>query len=130
MQQIVEIAKALVATPRILILDEPTAVLSAARDRAPLRQDPRSSPRAGTTVIYISHRLEEVFEISDRVVVLKDGVAVYSSADTSEIERGRLIRAMVGRSLAAIYPPAARARPAPACSKCRGSAARGKSSTT
>ena len=67
----------------------------------------RKLAAAGTTVIYISHRLEEVFDISDRIVVLKDGVAVYS-ARTSEASEDELIRAMVGRPLAAIYPPADR----------------------
>ena len=57
----------------------------------------------GTTVLYISHRIEEIFEISDRVVVLKDGAAVLDEA-TATLDRDRLIRAMVGRSLAAIYP--------------------------
>ncbi|HET7717202.1 MAG TPA: sugar ABC transporter ATP-binding protein [Bauldia sp.] len=106
-QQLVEIAKALVATPRILILDEPTAVLSAA-ETAILFARVRKLAATGTTVIYISHRLEEVFEISDRIVVLKDGVAVYS-ARTREANEDELIRAMVGRPLAAIYPPSARA---------------------
>ena len=105
-QQLVEIAKALVATPRILILDEPTAVLSAA-ETAILFAKVRKLAAGGTTVIYISHRLEEVFDISDRIVVLKDGVAVYS-ARTSEASEDALIRAMVGRPLAAIYPPAGR----------------------
>ncbi len=110
-QQLVEIAKALVATPRILILDEPTAVLSAG-ETAILFAKVRKLAGAGTTVIYISHRLEEVFDISDRIVVLKDGVAVYS-ARTSEASEDELIRAMVGRPLAAIYPPADRT-PGPA----------------
>ena len=105
-QQLVEIAKALVATPRILILDEPTAVLSAAESEI-LFEKVRRLAAAGTTVIYISHRLEEVFEISDRVVVLKDGVSVYS-APTAEADEDAVIRAMVGRPLAAIYPPADR----------------------
>ena len=102
MQQIIEIAKALVVTPRILILDEPSAVLSAHETERLFRKI-RQLSAAGTTVLYISHRLEEIFEISDDVFVLKDGVGVLS-ATTAGIDRDTLIHAMVGRSLAAIYP--------------------------
>lgn len=101
-QQIVEIAKALIGTPEILILDEPTAVLSA-REANILFAKIRALAKLGTTVIYISHRIEEIFEISDRVLVLKDGVGVLYSA-TKALDPDTLVRAMVGRSLAAIYP--------------------------
>ena len=101
-QQIVEIAKALVLTPRVLILDEPTAVLSA-RETDLLFRKIRELAAQGTAVLYISHRLEEVFEISDDVVVLKDGNHVLS-AETKSLGRDQLINAMVGRSLEAIYP--------------------------
>lgn len=101
-QQIVEIAKALIDTPEILILDEPTAVLSA-REANILFAKIRELAKLETTVIYISHRIEEIFEISDRVLVLKDGVGVLDSA-TKELDHDTLVRAMVGRSLAAIYP--------------------------
>ena len=76
-QQIVEIAKALVAEPKILILDEPTAVISAA-EAAKLFDKMRSLAANGTTVLYISHRLEEVYAIADEIVVLKDGRSVLS----------------------------------------------------
>ncbi len=102
LQQVVEIAKALIDTPKILILDEPTAVLSA-RETELLFAKVRKLAGLGTTVLYISHRIEEIFEIADRVVVLKDGVAVLDEA-TATLDRDRLIRAMVGRPLAAIYP--------------------------
>jgi ABC-type sugar transport system ATPase subunit len=101
-QQIVEIAKALVFKPRILILDEPSAVLSAHETEMLFRKI-RELSAAGTTVLYISHRLDEVFEISDDVFVLKDGVGVLF-AETASIERDTLIAAMVGRSVNAIYP--------------------------
>ena len=78
-QQIVEIAKALVAEPKILILDEPTAVISAA-EAAKLFDKVRSLAAAGTTVLYISHRLEEIYAIADEIVVLKDGRSVLSGA--------------------------------------------------
>ncbi len=102
LQQVVEIAKALIDTPKILILDEPTAVLSA-RETELLFAKVRKLAGLGTTVLYISHRIEEIFEIADRVVVLKDGAAVLDEA-TATLDRDRLIRAMVGRPLAAIYP--------------------------
>ena len=101
-QQIVEIAKALVLPPRVLILDEPTAVLSA-RETDHLFRKIRELAAKGTAVLYISHRLEEVFEIADDVVVLKDGNHVLS-AETKSLNRDQLINAMVGRSLEAIYP--------------------------
>jgi ABC-type sugar transport system ATPase subunit len=102
LQQVVEIAKALIDTPQILILDEPTAVLSAGETEL-LFAKIRQLASLGTTVLYISHRIEEIFEISDRVVVLKDGAAVLDET-TATLDRDRLIRAMVGRPLAAIYP--------------------------
>jgi ABC-type sugar transport system ATPase subunit len=101
-RQMIEIAKALVGNPKILILDEPTAVLSV-RESDLLFRKIRHLKSLGTTVIYISHRIEEIFEISDRVLVLKDGAAVLL-AETQGLSRDDLIRAMVGRSLEAIYP--------------------------
>ena len=101
-QQVVEIAKALVTMPRILILDEPTAVLSAA-ETGRLFAKVRELASQGATVIYISHRLEEVFEIADEVVVLKDGQSVLHG-DIGTLDQARLITAMVGRPLEAIYP--------------------------
>jgi ABC-type sugar transport system ATPase subunit len=101
-QQVVEIAKALVGRPQVLILDEPTAVLSRHETDA-LFQAVRRLARVGTIIIYISHRLEEIFEISDRVLVLKDGELVMDAA-TGALDRDALIRAMVGRPLTAIYP--------------------------
>lgn len=102
LQQIIEIAKALIDAPGILILDEPTAVLSA-RETELLFEKIRHLTSLGRTVLYISHRIEEIFEISDRTLVLKDGAAVLS-AETGSITRDELIRAVVGRSLEAIYP--------------------------
>ncbi len=101
-QQLVEIAKALVTEPKILVLDEPTAVLSAAETTL-LFAKVRALAAAGTTVIYISHRLEEIFEIADEVVVLKDGQSVLHG-DIGTLDQARLIEAMVGRPLEAIYP--------------------------
>ena len=115
-QQVVEIAKALVGRPKILILDEPTSVLSA-RETETLFAKIRELTASGVIVLYVSHRLEEIFEISDEVLVLKDGVNVLA-AKTREINRNGLISAMVGRSLAAIYPNRV-TRPGPAVLECR-----------
>jgi ABC-type sugar transport system ATPase subunit len=101
-QQIVEIGKALVAKPSILILDEPTAVLSAQESNV-LFAKIKALAAAGTTILYISHRLEEIFEIADEVVVLKDGQSVLQGKIGS-LDQAQLIEAMVGRPLAAIYP--------------------------
>ena len=105
-QQVVEIAKALVGRPKILILDEPTSVLST-RETETLFAKIRELTASGVIVVYVSHRLEEIFEISDEVMVLKDGVNVLV-AKTRQLSRNALISAMVGRSLAAIYPSRAR----------------------
>ena len=101
-QQIVEIGKALVANPRILILDEPTAVLSAQESNV-LFAKVKALAAAGTTILYISHRLEEIFEIADEVVVLKDGQSVLQGKIIG-LDQAQLIEAMVGRPLAAIFP--------------------------
>ena len=101
-QQIVEIAKALVSEPKILVLDEPTAVLSASETNA-LFARIKVLAAAGTTILYISHRLEEIFEVADDVVVLKDGQSVLQG-EIATLDQGSLIEAMVGRPLAAIFP--------------------------
>jgi len=101
-QQIVEIAKALAEKPRILILDEPSAVLSK-DELALLFSLIRRLAAEGTLVIYISHRLEEVFEIADRITVLRDGEVV-GTVRRDEVDQNALIRMMVGRSVEEIYP--------------------------
>jgi ABC-type sugar transport system ATPase subunit len=101
-QQLVEIAKALVGRPKVLILDEPSAVLSVHETQKLFRKI-RELSASGTLVLYISHRLDEIFDISDNVFVLKDGAGVLYSA-TDSVDRDTVIKAMVGRSLDAIYP--------------------------
>jgi ribose transport system ATP-binding protein len=102
-QQLVEIAKALDGTPRVLILDEPTSSLSRAETRALLRiiSDLRSQ---GMAVIFISHRLEEILELCDRVMVLKDGAHV-RTLQRSETDHDGLVALMVGRELAQVFAP-------------------------
>ncbi len=101
-QQMVEIARAFSINARILIMDEPTSslTLNEVEDLFRLVRNIRNN---GTAVIFISHRLEELFEIADRVTVLRDG----SYVDTKPIEditREELIRMMVGRSISDQYP--------------------------
>lgn len=101
-QQLVEIAKALGANARVLILDEPTASLSD-REVDRLLTVIRELRGQGVGIIYISHRLEELVEIADRVTVLRDGASV-GTWPMKELDRDRLIRLMVGREVAAIFP--------------------------
>jgi ribose transport system ATP-binding protein len=102
-QQNVEIAKALSYRPRILVLDEPTAALAPA-EVAALFTRVRQLVDRGLTVLYISHRLAEVFELADRVSVLKDGKLV-ATRDVAEVTPGQLVQLMVGRELSAHYFP-------------------------
>ena len=101
-QQMVEIAKAVVRKPRILILDEPSAVLSQ-DELKQLFALINSLKQESTLVLYISHRLDEVFEIADRITVLKDGETVGTVLPQAMTEN-QLIKMMVGRPLEAIYP--------------------------
>jgi ribose transport system ATP-binding protein len=101
-RQMVEIAKAMLERPRILVLDEPSAVLSGG-DLDRLFAAVRALRDAGTTVLYVSHRLDEVFEIATRITVLKDG-ALVAAVDAGSIDQPGLVRMMVGRELAEIYP--------------------------
>ncbi len=101
-RQMIEIAKAMLEQPRILILDEPSAVLST-RDLDRLFAAIRSLRRGGATVIYVSHRLDEVFAIADRITVLKDGARV-DTVRAGDVDQPGLVRMMVGRPLGEIYP--------------------------
>jgi ABC-type sugar transport system ATPase subunit len=101
-QQLVEIARALLGGSRVLILDEPTAALSGA-ESARLFGVVRRLRERGLGVVYISHRLEEVFAIADRVTVLRDG-RVVATAAAAGLERATVIRWMVGRELAEEFP--------------------------
>jgi ABC-type sugar transport system ATPase subunit len=96
-QQLVEIAKALSLDARLLILDEPTAALSPAETKT-LFGVVRGLKKQGVAVVYISHRLEEVFEIADRVTVLKDG-EWQGTFPVAEVSADVLVRTMVGRDV-------------------------------
>ncbi|MGW6020389.1 sugar ABC transporter ATP-binding protein [Streptomyces sp. NPDC055099] len=105
-QQTVEIVKALASDVRVLVMDEPTAPL--ADHEAGLLHDlvHRLAAR-GLGILYISHRLREVFELSQRITVLKDGRHV-TTVRTQDTDTDQVVRAMVGRELSAYYPPRAR----------------------
>jgi rhamnose transport system ATP-binding protein len=101
-QQMVEIAKALGADAKVLIMDEPTASLPEHEVRRLFRvvQDLRSQ---GVGIVYISHRLEELEELADRVTVLRDGNSV-ATKPRAELDRAELIRLMVGREVTQVFP--------------------------
>jgi len=101
-QQMVEIAKAVANQRRILILDEPSAVLSQ-EELTRLFALMRQLKKEKTLILYISHRLDEVFEIADRITVLKDGQLV-GTVKPQESDQNQLIKMMVGRSLGEIFP--------------------------
>jgi rhamnose transport system ATP-binding protein len=101
-QQLVEIARALGQGARIVILDEPTASLSE-REVERLFRMIRDLRGQSVGMIYISHRLDELFQVADRVTVLRDGRAV-TTRPMTEVDRAELIRLMVGRDLPAVFP--------------------------
>ena len=101
-QQIVEIAKAIGAGARILIMDEPTSSLTD-REVESLFQVIASLRAQGSGVIYISHRLNEIFSIADRITVLRDGETI-GTRNTTEVQPTGLIEMMAGRPSASVFP--------------------------
>ncbi|MBI5027621.1 MAG: sugar ABC transporter ATP-binding protein, partial [Actinobacteria bacterium] len=101
-QQMVEIAKALNRNTRILVMDEPSAVLSE-RDIENLFAVVRRLQAAGIGIIYISHRLKEIFELADEVTVLKDGRYV-DTKQVADVGMDDLVKLMIGRDLEDVYP--------------------------
>ena len=90
-QQMVEIARALSMQSRLIVMDEPTSALSRDRGREALRASSATSRREGLAIIFVTHRLEEVFEICDRYTVLRDGrssAAARSPRPTSTASSG------------------------------------------
>jgi ribose transport system ATP-binding protein len=101
-QQVVEIVKALALEARLLIMDEPTAAL-AGHEVEQLYALVRRLQERGIGVLYVSHRLREVFELSSRITVLKDGRRV-TTLHTADTTPDQLVRHMVGRELSSYYP--------------------------
>jgi ABC-type sugar transport system ATPase subunit len=101
-RQIVEIARALSLDARVIVMDEPTAALNQQEVRR-LFDLVRQLAARGVSVIYISHRLDEVFTIADRIAVLRDGLLV-SLRPVADTTRSQVIREMVGRNIGELYP--------------------------
>lgn len=101
-QQMVEIAKALSLDAELIIMDEPSSALSG-EETERLFEIVRSLRSQEITVIYISHRIREIFEVADRVTVLKDGLVV-GTEDVRNVDENSLIRMMIGRTLDVIFP--------------------------
>jgi ribose transport system ATP-binding protein len=101
-QQVVEIAKALSRKADVMVLDEPTAAL-ASKEEQQLFDTILKLKEQGVCIIYISHRLNEIFMLSDRITVLKDGENV-ATMDTKDINEEQLVTFMIGRKLSEIFP--------------------------
>lgn len=101
-RQLVEIAKALALDSRIIIFDEPTASLSL-HESERLFAIMRALSADGHSLVFVSHRLEEIFAVTDRVTVLREGRTVAAGAPTASLSQGDLVRLMVGRELSDIY---------------------------
>ena len=102
-QQIVEITKALTRDTKVMIFDEPTASLSE-REIIELFEIIKELKSNGIAILYISHRLDEVFRVCDRVTILKDGCYV-NTYEVKDIDSNILIKGMVGRDIEHLYPP-------------------------
>ena len=102
-RQMVEIAKVLGAEARIVIFDEPTTALSEKDAHHLLQLIDRLKKEEGVAILYVTHRLEEIFEIGDRIMVLRDGQFI-TTAPTNQFTHDTLIRSMVGRQIEALYP--------------------------
>jgi ribose transport system ATP-binding protein len=103
-QQMVEVAKALSLNADLIAMDEPTSSLTD-RETEVLFDLMRSFKEEGLSLIFISHRLEEVFQIADRVTVLRDGQLI-ETASVSQLDEERVVQMMVGRELGEMYPKA------------------------
>ena len=107
-RQLIEIAKSLISGARVLILDEPTSVLSS-REVDSLFTLLHALRERGISLVFVSHKLDEVKALTDRVAVLRDGVLV-AERPTSEVAVSELVRMMCGREIGDLYPSLTRAR--------------------
>lgn len=101
--QMVEIAKALARNAKIIAFDEPTSSLSA-REIDNLFRVIRELRKEGRVILYVSHRMEEIFALSDAITVFKDGRYVKTFTDMQQVDHDALVQAMVGRDIGDIYP--------------------------
>ena len=102
-QQLVEVARLLAHDPQVLILDEPTAALGE-RDSVRILEMVQSLAAGGKSIIYVSHRMDEVFKICDRITVLRDGESIPPRL-ASELDVHSLVHLMLGRELENMFPP-------------------------
>ena len=102
-QQMLMIARALAMNPKVLILDEPTTSLSS-DDVAQLFKVVRKLKEKGTSVIFVTHKLAEILELTDRVTILRDGKNI-STFEKEEYDTAKIIHDMIGRDLQNMYPP-------------------------
>ncbi|WOO86703.1 sugar ABC transporter ATP-binding protein [Mollicutes bacterium LVI A0039] len=102
-QQLIEIAKALSKNSKILILDEPTAALNEIESQK-LLDLLKKLRNNGLTAMIISHKLNEIIEVCDRVTIIRDGKKIETLDVSAELDQGRIIKGMVGRSMDDIYP--------------------------
>ncbi|CAI0746046.1 L-arabinose ABC transporter ATP-binding protein AraG [Serratia ficaria] len=100
--QMVEIAKALARNAKVIAFDEPTSSLSA-REIEQLFRVIRELRAEGRVILYVSHRMEEIFALSDAITVFKDGRYVRTFADMNQVDHAQLVQAMVGRDLGDVY---------------------------
>jgi ribose transport system ATP-binding protein len=105
-QQVVEIAKALSMNVKLLIFDEPTSSLTA-RETEYLFEIIEKLQNQGIGIVYISHRMSEIFRLCNRVTVLRDGKTI-CTLDTKQTTPGEVVTSMVGRTISAFYPPKAK----------------------
>ena len=103
-RQFIEIVKALLSNPKVLLLDEPTSTLDIDGVRK-LMGLVRELTAAGTGVVYVSHRLPEILELAQRVTILSDGVHQGTFPITAEVSEHQLVSLMVGRDIDSEYPP-------------------------
>lgn len=100
--QLIEIIKAISCNAKIIIMDEPTSAITE-KEAELLFEQIRRLRSQGVSIIYISHKMEEIFKISDRITVLRDGTFI-GVRDAAELDPGELIRMMVGRELSDVFP--------------------------
>ena len=101
-QQMVEICKALMADAKVIIMDEPTAALTASETRG-LFEVINSLRKKGVSILYISHRMEEIFELCDRITVLRDGEYV-GTENIADIDLDHVVQMMIGRTIGERFP--------------------------
>ena len=101
-QQMIEIAKALMVDAKVLIMDEPTAALTQSETEV-LFKVVNSLRQKGVTIVYISHRMEEIFELCDRITILRDGTYI-DTKRIADIDMNDIVKMMIGREIGERYP--------------------------